>query len=133
MDKMLLLGGEIAGVTAALLVGYVTLLFYRAPNHARWLESDAATTTVLIALMAALIFSLGALVAGVSDLVEDPLASIVIALVLFSAIGWVLWKLLRMTARLQAADAGASPFHVGHAGVPSPRRKPRRGRTTGAA
>lgn len=128
MDKLLLIGGEIAAVTAALLAAYVMLLFYRAPNHAKWLESNSATTTVMIALMAALIFSLAWLVKGLAGVVADPLASISLASAVFAGLAWGLWKLLRMRTRLNAAEAGHSPFHIGDFHPPASRMRRRRAR-----
>lgn len=131
MDKLLLVGGEIAAVAASVLASYVILLFYRAPNHAKWLESNAATTAVMIALMTAMIFSTAFLVKGLVAVVVDPLTSIAIAFGIAILLAWGLWRLLRMGARLKAAEAGHSPFHL--AGYHPPAPKTRRRGAHGAA
>lgn len=130
MDKILLVGAEVAAVAAALLASYMMLLFYRAPNHAKWLESNAATTAVMVALMTTLIFSVAFLVKGIAGVIADPLASISAAFGLFVVTAWGLWKLLRMSIRLKAAESGHSPFHI--ADFHPPVRKSRR-RAPGAA
>jgi hypothetical protein len=131
MDKMLLVSGEIAAVAASIFASYAALLFYRAPNHAKWLESNAATTTVMIALMTAIIFSVAFLVQGLVAVLVDPLAAIAVAIGIFIVLAWGVWKLLRMPARLKAAEEGRSLFRPGDNRPPAP--KARRGRGPRAA
>lgn len=119
MSYILTIGGEIALLFAAVCLSYLMLLLYRHPNHAKWLESEFASTTIMLVLMSALIFTLAWLVQGLVALNVDPLAAIAAAVALLIGISWCLWRALNIRARLQAADEGRSPFRLA--------RKPRRG------
>jgi hypothetical protein len=113
MNAILVVFAEIAVLVAVVFAGYLTLLLYRHPNHAKWLESETASTTVMILLMGAGIFGLAWLVKGLVQLNLDPLAAITLAMAVFIGIAWGFWKALRMRARLDAASAGRSPFRIG--------------------
>lgn len=113
MESILFIAGEIAILFAVVLAGYLIILFYRAPGRARWLEGDGASTVVMIVMMAAGIFALAWLVSGLVALNLDPLLSIALAGTIFGLMVWLLWRLLRMRARLDAAAEGRSPFGKG--------------------
>lgn len=110
MELIMLIAGEVVLLMAVVLVGFLTILFYRAPGRAKWLENDAASTTVMIVMMAAGIFSLAWLVSGFVQFGFDPLLAITAAGGLFGLMIWGFWKLLRMHDRLAAAAEGRSPF-----------------------
>lgn len=110
MESLLLIAGEIALLFLVVVGGYATILLYRAPGRAKWLEGDGASTLVMIVMMSAGIFTLAWLVSGLASLEFDPLLSIVLAGAIFAVMAWGLWKLLRMRDRLAAAAEGKSPF-----------------------
>lgn len=110
MESILFIAGEVVILAAVVLSGYLTILFYRAPGRAKWLEGDAASTVVMIAMMAAGIFSVAWLISGLVGLSFDPLLAIALAAGLFTFLCWGFWKVLRMRDRLAAAAEGRSPF-----------------------
>lgn len=126
MSKFVVLGGEFLAVLLSILACYLVLLLYRHPHQAKWLQSETASTVALLSLMSAVIVSCAFLIKGLVAVVGDPLGAIALGAAVIGLVSWCLWKLLRMRARLDAAQQGRSPFRLG-------RRKPDDPRAMGHA
>ena len=101
------------GPLAALGVCYWLLLASRNPFRPKWMDKELTASLLVMTVLSVLIVAIGFFMKGLLGLGLDPLVGLGVTTVVLGVLSWALWKALHMKERLEAAEAGHSPFALG--------------------
>jgi hypothetical protein len=110
MMNLLSVAAELALFAGAFVLQFLFILLFRNPKYSARLRSMGADTLTAVGMSALLSISFGLFFAGVVSMgLSLPIAS-AIAVALGIATPMLLWRLMKMRARLDACALGRSPF-----------------------
>jgi hypothetical protein len=110
MMNLLSVAGELALFAGAFVLQFVFMLLFRNPMYSARLISRGADTLTAVGMSALLSISFGLFFAHVVEMgLSLPIAS-GIAVAFGIATPMLLWRLMKMRARLDACALGRSPF-----------------------
>lgn len=106
-----------AAGAAALFAGsfalqFLLMLAFRNPHRGSFFRSSTSEISASVLMAALLCISIGLMISGLIDSGLAVSHSVVVGTVFAVVVPVLLWRVMKMRARLDAADSGSSPFHL---------------------
>jgi hypothetical protein len=112
MTYFLNAAGEAAIFAGAFALQFLLMLSFRNPLRGQFFRSNTMEICASVFMAALLCISFGLMISGLIDAGLAVSHAVALGAAFGVVVPMVLWRILKMRARLDAADSGTSPFHL---------------------